>query len=153
MPTSKRNAKRFYCGSEIPSQNVALIQRRSVPCLENPIFRPQALQTLKEFLRGRQKALRFLTFRCVDCSLVNSPLNVKYIVLEIRPLDCYGFPRNLEPFSTSSRRGREAEGLGLRIGTNQSRFYCGFLQLSYAESVNFHCVPNQVLYQAEPLPD
>jgi hypothetical protein len=27
------------------------------------------------------------------------------------------------------------------------------LQLSYAESMNFHCVPNQVLYQAEPLPD
>jgi len=29
----------------------------------------------------------------------------------------------------------------------------GFLKLSDAESVNFHCVPNQVLYQAEPLPD
>jgi len=27
------------------------------------------------------------------------------------------------------------------------------LKLSDAESVNFHCVPNQVLYQAEPLPD
>jgi hypothetical protein len=25
--------------------------------------------------------------------------------------------------------------------------------LSDAESMNFHCVPNQVLYQAEPLPD
>jgi len=27
------------------------------------------------------------------------------------------------------------------------------LNLSAAESVNFHRVPNQVLYQAEPLPD
>ena len=27
------------------------------------------------------------------------------------------------------------------------------MKLSDAESVNFHCVPNQVLYQAEPLPD
>jgi hypothetical protein len=44
-------------------------------------------------------------------------------------------------------------GLGLRIGTNQDRFLGGFLKLSDAESVNFHCVPNQVLYQAEPLPD
>ena len=43
--------------------------------------------------------------------------------------------------------------LGLRIGTNQSGFLSGFLKLSAAESVNFHRVPNQVLYQAEPLPD
>jgi hypothetical protein len=50
---------------------------------------------------------------------------------------------------------RQAEGkrLGLRIGTNQDRSLGGFLKLSDAESVNFHCVPNQVLYQAEPLPD
>ena len=43
--------------------------------------------------------------------------------------------------------------LGLRIGTNQSGFLGGFLYLSDAESMNFHCVPNQVLYQAEPRPD
>jgi hypothetical protein len=43
--------------------------------------------------------------------------------------------------------------LGLRIGTNQRGFLCGFSVLSDAESMNFHCVPNQVLYQAEPLPD
>ena len=29
----------------------------------------------------------------------------------------------------------------------------GFLKLSDTESVNFRCVPNQVLYQAEPLPE
>jgi hypothetical protein len=38
-------------------------------------------------------------------------------------------------------------GWGLRIGTNQSGFLGGFLYLSDAESVNFHCVPNQVLCQ------
>src|SRR5437899_1948311 len=43
--------------------------------------------------------------------------------------------------------------LGLSFGTNQAGFLSGFLKLSDAESVNFHCVPNQVLYQAEPLPD
>jgi hypothetical protein len=32
-------------------------------------------------------------------------------------------------------------------------FKGGFFELSDAESVNFHRVPNQVLYQAEPLPD
>ena len=40
-----------------------------------------------------------------------------------------------------------------RIGTNQPRFFSGFFELNDAESMNFHCVPNQVLYQAEPLPD
>jgi hypothetical protein len=45
------------------------------------------------------------------------------------------------------------KGLGLKIGTNQGRVPGGFLSLSAAESVNFHRVPNQVLYQAEPLPD
>ena len=43
--------------------------------------------------------------------------------------------------------------LGLRIGTNQGRFSGGSLKLSDTESVNFHRVPNQVLYQAEPFPD
>jgi len=43
--------------------------------------------------------------------------------------------------------------VGLKIGTNQGRFLGGFLRLSAAESVNFHRAPNQVLYQAEPLPD
>ena len=41
----------------------------------------------------------------------------------------------------------------LKIGTNQRRLLGGFLKLNDAESVNFHRVPNQVLYQAEPLPD
>ena len=50
-------------------------------------------------------------------------------------------------------RQAEEPRLGLKIGTNQSRFLGGFLKLSDAESVNFHRVPNQVLYQAEPLPD
>jgi hypothetical protein len=45
------------------------------------------------------------------------------------------------------------KNLGLKIGTNGRGFLGGFLQLSDAESMNFHCVPNQVLYQAEPLPD
>jgi len=45
------------------------------------------------------------------------------------------------------------EFLGLSFGTNQSRFWGGFPTLSDAESMYFHCVPNQVLYQAEPLPD
>ena len=43
--------------------------------------------------------------------------------------------------------------LGLKIGTKQSGFLGGFLELNDAESISFHCVPNQVLYQAELLPD
>ena len=39
--------------------------------------------------------------------------------------------------------------LGLRIGTNHLGFLSGFWKLNDAESVNFHCVPNQVLYPAE----
>ena len=46
-----------------------------------------------------------------------------------------------------------ADCLGLSFGTNQRGFLGGFLNLNDAESINFHCVPNQVLYQAEPLPD
>ena len=50
-------------------------------------------------------------------------------------------------------RQAEGPGLGPGIGTNQDRFLGGFLKLSDAESVNFHRVGNQVLDQAEPLPD
>ena len=45
------------------------------------------------------------------------------------------------------------ENLGLKIGTSRGGLLSGFLLLSDAESMNFHCAPNQVLYQAEPLPD
>ena len=45
------------------------------------------------------------------------------------------------------------EKLGLSIGTNQQGFSGGFLKLSDTESMRFRCVPNQVLYQAEPLPE
>jgi hypothetical protein len=43
--------------------------------------------------------------------------------------------------------------IGTKVGTNRGRFLGGFLRLSAAESMSFHRVPNQVLYQAEPLPD
>src|SRR6266576_1277010 len=46
-----------------------------------------------------------------------------------------------------------ADCLGLSFGTNQSGVWSGFLELNDAEAVNFHCVPNQVLSQAEPFPD
>jgi hypothetical protein len=42
---------------------------------------------------------------------------------------------------------------GSKFGSNQPPFLGGFLKLTDAESMNFHCVPNQVLYQAEPLPE
>jgi len=62
---------------------------------------------------------------------------------------------SLGAHGNSQRRGKVVHALGrfrslgLSFGTNQS----GFLKLSDAESMNFHFVPNQVLYQAEPLPD
>jgi hypothetical protein len=43
--------------------------------------------------------------------------------------------------------------LGLDIGTNQPVFLGGFSRINDTESVRFRRVPNQVLYQAEPLPD
>jgi serine/threonine protein kinase len=39
------------------------------------------------------------------------------------------------------------------MGAREAGYFKRILNLSVAESVNFRCVPNQVLYQAEPLPD
>ena len=64
-----------------------------------------------------------------------------------------GSMRIRETVNANSGRRAEQQRLGLKIGTNEGRLLGGFLKLNDAESVNFHRVPNQVLYQAEPLPD
>ena len=65
-----------------------------------------------------------------------------------------GFSAKPGQIVSDSSTGRAcSDCLGLSFGTNQAGFLGGFLKLNDAESMNFHCVPNQVLYQAEPLPD
>ena len=54
---------------------------------------------------------------------------------------------SLVPWDESEHQGNPAqEDLGLKIGTNRRGFWGGVLQLSDAESMDFHRVPNQVLY-------
>ena len=66
---------------------------------------------------------------------------------------CWQYSLSVQNDIRRRRSQSDAFRLGLRFGTNHSRLLRGFWKLNDAESVNFHCVPNQVLYQAEPLAD
>jgi len=58
-------------------------------------------------------------------------------------LELHGFSAILNLISGVDSRPAAINFLGLKIETNQTGFLGGFLDLSDAESMNFHCVPNR----------